>query len=203
MKYNKGFASATILLIILGVLVVSGVAYFAGKNSAPKNEVADNSNYFPTTNNTNSTQTSPSNNTSQQNTQTQQQVGCNSNSSPSVKIISPNGGETYQAGGNIQLKWRTCNIPQNAIFSLMTLVNTSNNSYVMWEAGGEAGWAGMPSPLNDGVEVIALDTTGSDPVIVVPPGTYKACMKGVWIGSTPPGLGVNVNDCSDNFFTIN
>jgi hypothetical protein len=49
MKYNKGFAPVVILLIVLGVLAVSGVAYFAGKSSAPKNKVSDNSNYFPTT----------------------------------------------------------------------------------------------------------------------------------------------------------
>ena len=49
MKYNKGFAPLVVLLIVLGVLAVGGVAYFAGKSSTPKNEVADNSNYFPTT----------------------------------------------------------------------------------------------------------------------------------------------------------
>ncbi len=47
MKYNKGFAPIIILLITLGVLAVGGVVYFAGKNSALKNEVADNSNYYP------------------------------------------------------------------------------------------------------------------------------------------------------------
>ena len=44
MKYNKGFAPILILVIVLGVLAVGGVAYFAGKSSAPKNEVSDNSN---------------------------------------------------------------------------------------------------------------------------------------------------------------
>src|SRR3990167_7163080 len=47
MKYNKGFAPVLILIIVLGVLAVSGVSYFAGKRSAPKNEVSDNSNYLP------------------------------------------------------------------------------------------------------------------------------------------------------------
>src|SRR3989344_21306 len=47
MKYNKGFAPVLILIIVLGVLAVSVVSYFAGKRSAPKNEVSDNSNYLP------------------------------------------------------------------------------------------------------------------------------------------------------------
>ena len=47
MKYNKGLAPVLILVIVLGVLAVGGVAYFAGKSSAPKNIVSDNSNYYP------------------------------------------------------------------------------------------------------------------------------------------------------------
>lgn len=72
MKYNKGFAPLVVLLIVLGVLAVGGVVYFAGKSSAPKNEVSDNSNYLPTTeqnytppattNNNPPTQTPPSSN---------------------------------------------------------------------------------------------------------------------------------------------
>ena len=40
MKYNKGFAPVVILLIVLGVLAVGGVAYFAGTKNNPtsKNE---------------------------------------------------------------------------------------------------------------------------------------------------------------------
>jgi len=47
MKYNKGFALVTVLLIILGISAVGAVAYFAGKASTPKNEVVDNLNYQP------------------------------------------------------------------------------------------------------------------------------------------------------------
>ena len=60
MKYNKGFAPVLILVIVLGVLVVGGVAYFAGKSSAPKNEVSDN--YFPTTEEQNYTSPTTNNN---------------------------------------------------------------------------------------------------------------------------------------------
>mgnify|MGYP001579353697 FL=1 len=50
MKYNKGFAPILVLIIVLGALAVGGVAYFAGKSSAPKNEVTDNSNDYPPVN---------------------------------------------------------------------------------------------------------------------------------------------------------
>ena len=49
MKYNKGFTPIAILLIMLGMMAVGGVAYFAMKSSIPKNELSDNSNYFPPT----------------------------------------------------------------------------------------------------------------------------------------------------------
>lgn len=75
MKYNKGFAPVLILVIVLGALAVGGVAYFAGKSPTPKNEVSDNSNYFPVEQNSNPPTTYnnnlPSNNQSQQQTNTQ------------------------------------------------------------------------------------------------------------------------------------
>ena len=51
MKYNKGFAPLVVLLIVLGVLAVGGVAYFAGKNNSKP--VSNNPTYPPTTQNEN------------------------------------------------------------------------------------------------------------------------------------------------------
>ena len=45
MKNNKGLAPLVVLLVVLGVLVVGGVAYFAGKSSVSKNQVSDNSSH--------------------------------------------------------------------------------------------------------------------------------------------------------------
>src|SRR3990167_11393283 len=101
MKYNKGFAPLVVLLIVLGVLAVGGVAYFAGKSSAPKNEVSDN--YFPTTEQ-NYTPPTTNNNPPQQQTPppannlSQQQSACAPNDPPSIKVLSPNGGENYTVG---------------------------------------------------------------------------------------------------------
>ncbi len=53
MKYNKGFAPIIIFLVVLGVLAVGGITYFAGKNSTLKNETGNNSDYTPTSENQN------------------------------------------------------------------------------------------------------------------------------------------------------
>jgi len=107
MKYNKGFAPVLILVIVLGALSVGGVAYFAGKSSAPKNEVNDNSNYFPEEQNSNPPATynnnPPTNNQQQTNTQT---PPVNTQTTASITLLSPNGGEVLKAGGTYKIKWQ-------------------------------------------------------------------------------------------------
>ena len=49
MTNNKGFAPVIVLAIILGIFALASVAYLAGKNSTPKNEVRKNDTYFPMT----------------------------------------------------------------------------------------------------------------------------------------------------------
>ncbi len=126
MKYNntfdklstRGFAPIIILAIFFGVLAVGGVAYFAGKSSAPKPEVSDNSNYYPPVEqnqNTNPpviTNTNPQENQQVQNNN-QNSLKCNSNSYPSITLLSPNGGEVFKVGDIMQVKYSSCNMPNN------------------------------------------------------------------------------------------
>ena len=191
MKYNQGFIGIGIIIAIVAALIVGGGAvYYATKTSAPSPQNTAGNNYYPPANQNNTA----NNLTQNPPTQAQQQTttSCSPTTPPSVSVTSPNGGEIYNVGQQITLKWTTCNVPQNAIFSLAQFVDGNNNGvYNIWEAGGEAGWDGMPSPLNDGIEVITPVTLGS--------GTYKFFLRGVWIGSTPS---IGVNDYSDNLFTI-
>ncbi len=49
MKYNKGFGSLAVLLIIIAILAVGGIAYYSGKNSVPKIEQNNNQPQLSTT----------------------------------------------------------------------------------------------------------------------------------------------------------
>ncbi len=42
---------------------------------------------------------------------------CDINASPSITVLSPNGGETYLVGQQIEVKWRSCNIPSSAMIT--------------------------------------------------------------------------------------
>lgn len=57
MKNNKGFASLAIVLIIIAVLAVGGVAYYAGKSATPAPQNTAENNYQPPVNQNNTTNT--------------------------------------------------------------------------------------------------------------------------------------------------
>jgi hypothetical protein len=200
-KNNKGFAPVLILIIVLGVLAVGGVAYFAGKSSAPKNEAVNNQNLqtidqndvsstidtnvpvqnTTTVSNIPSTQVSATINTAPQQTE------CNSKSPSSIKVLSPNGGEAYQAGQQISVKWQSCNLPQNQEI-VVSLGYYSNNKLV--EDLTRAG------TLNDSMETLTIPLNISSPK-----GRYYK------IFIETPGIDaqkqLHVSDFSDNLFTIN
>jgi Tfp pilus assembly protein PilV len=202
-KNNKGFAPVLILIIVLGVLAVGGVAYFAGKSSAPKNEAVNNQNLqiidqndvsstidtnVPVQNTTKvsnipSTQVSATINTAPQQTE------CNSKSPSSIKVLSPNGGEAYQAGQQISVKWQSCNVP-NYIGVILNNTNATN-----WHQGNPivlaSGSYDGPTP-NDGMEIFTIPSSTKT-------GQYK-----IWIRHEYDDFTGNAyEDSSDSSFTIN
>jgi hypothetical protein len=48
---------------------------------------------------------------------------------PHLQVLSPNGGETYQAGQQITVKWRSCNVPSmhNLIIETFNFFSNSSN----------------------------------------------------------------------------
>ncbi len=174
MKNKKGFAPVLILVIALGVLAVGGVAYFAGKSSAPKNDVSDNSNYFPPVDqNYNPPVTS--------NTNVTPPVTAN----PSVTIISPNGGETFTQGGIISGSYTTANIPNG----------TSCNWYITGNINGIPVGAEMGGGkiISTGKQIFSGKISTS-----TIPGNYKVEVDCENIGSSH----LAVKDQSDSNFTI-
>ena len=100
MKNNKGFAPIAIVLIIIAVLAVGGVAYFAGKssNSLPQNVVPDN---YQSSGNQTNVAIPPVQNT---------EADCLPNTAPWIKVLSPAGGEVYTVGQNVNVEWTSCNV---------------------------------------------------------------------------------------------
>jgi hypothetical protein len=185
MKYNKGFTGVAVLLVVLGVLIVGGVAYFAGKSSAPKSEVSelnDDSNYSPVEKQENNspvlnTNTTVQNSLPVDNVSSTVSTICNSNSPISLKLLSPNGGETYAVGQQITVKWESCNLPVQDIF---VYLHKDGSSY------DDAIALSVFTP-NDGSEVFTIPAVSS--------GDYK-----IRVGHASARV---PQDFSDGSFRIN
>src|SRR3989338_3505416 len=66
---------------------------------------------------------------------------CNVNSPSSIKVLSPNGGEVFQAGQQITVKWKSCNVTPGSI-GIILIKHDSSVSYTQSEGPGDyAGFA--------------------------------------------------------------
>lgn len=103
MNKSKGFVGLGLILAIIAVLIIGGGAYYLGtKNDyEPKNIVKEND-YQPQENQ-NSVVNTPVANSNTTNTTTT--TTCTSNTTPWIKVLSPNGGENYVLGQTINIKW--------------------------------------------------------------------------------------------------
>lgn len=135
---------------------------------------------------------------------------CNPSAQPWVQILAPNGGETYQAGQKIRIKWRSCNIPANALGYINISIPSMN-----WGIGLNN------SVINNGISEVTLPSNLTIPAL--PYGnifeaqiiytlfntTFNGCLPGAIYSSTtglpcnpPPTVGAFFDE-SDNLFTIN
>jgi len=112
---------------------------------------------------------------------------CTSSSEPSITVLSPNGGETYTAGQQITVKWKSCNIPANDKLDI-TLKNVDQpmeqdltNPTGTFNDGSETFTLNLPSPMQLGTH-------------------FKVLVNDSYL-TTSSGQGVF--DWSDNLFTIN
>jgi hypothetical protein len=103
---------------------------------------------------------------------------CDSNSLPSIKVISPNGGEIYKPGQQVAVKWNSCNIIATNIGIYLKDKNLADPYKLIY-----------PSP-NDGNEVITLPTTEYS-------GMHYGKNFKIMISNDASG-----GDYSDNLFTI-
>lgn len=173
MKNNKGIGLVGVLIII-GAVLVAGIAFLVGKNYKEKNNFPEEKCGF-------NGELCKDTNTQNNNTQT----NCLPTTSPWVKIISPNGVEIYYKNSAINLKWEFCNVPPTVHMGaeLVDINNPQGGKALLCE-GGASTWG--PECLNDGEQTFGT--------VELKPGKYK-----VKIFSKE---GVPVSDTSDNSFTI-
>lgn len=175
MNKNKGFIGiGLILAIILGIVVIGGGAYYLGKSSDTKKEVKTEENNLPNNSEVNQNQNLPVDN---------QQVKCDSNSIPSIIVLSPNGGEVYTVGDKIMVKWESCNIPQN-VSIFVNIYDGGKNQFQLDENIDKG-------TVNDGSEEFLL---GSG----IKAGSYILRMT-----ANKSIVGQVADDKSNNVFTIN
>ncbi|MEN9338395.1 MAG: hypothetical protein RI945_120 [Candidatus Parcubacteria bacterium] len=112
-----------------------------------------------------------------------------------IRVLSPNGGEVYQAGQQITVKWKTCNVPTDANIKLGLGYNGAG--------GGSAGdmWLsnlfGSQDFVNDGSETITIPNNFSWPSSLISSGKYYSLSAEY---SNSANL---IRDVSDDTFTIN
>ncbi len=101
---------------------------------------------------------------------------------PSINVLSPNGGETYKAGDMITVKWNSPNISTDNQKVVIVLNNTGNTIY--FDGYELTGPDGTP---NDGVESFTLSKN-------LAPGQYKVKILLKY--------NYDILDSSDNYFTV-
>ncbi len=209
MKNNKGFIGMGLILAIIAVLIIGGCAYYVGKNSNTTSKNTNVNNSQQENQNTVTNTPVQNNSTSvvvggaQINTSTSSSQPCAKGDTPWIKVISPNGGETFTAGQQITVKWTSCNVTPPV--SLMLVKHDSSVAYTQSE--GQSDYAGFTlggfnsntGTPDDGIQQITLPsslntnlTLGQHYFIIV-------------AGQDNPsfGPGFSPRDLSDNLFTIN
>ncbi len=186
MNKNKGFIGiGLILAIVLGVVVVGGGAYYMGtKKDNPKQEVDKLSEVSEINKEVGQEVSKTQNQDTKLIDQTKTVVdnssaNCKSNSVPSIKVLSPNGGEVYKAGDKITVKWESCNITSTAL-----------NIFVALHKDG--GW--------DSVTYLSNATTNNGNEVFTIPANIMLGSYKIRVGSVSAKV---QQDFSDNSFTIN
>jgi len=138
---------------------------------------------------------------------------CNRTTQPWIEVVSPNGGEVYQAGQRIEVKWRNCNMQSPLVYiSLM-----KQNPRVPYVHGNEGNiidpWWGMNRdgamlPVNDpNLSTSGLPTNSGSAIVVLPSDSNVTSGRNYFItisGLDEPtvGGGYHARDWSDDTFTI-
>ncbi|MFA6515358.1 MAG: hypothetical protein WCT42_03805 [Candidatus Paceibacterota bacterium] len=167
----------TVLLILVIILLVGG-AYMLGKGNNKESEKELN------IEENNGQQVS--NNSSD----------CLPTTAPWIKVLSPNGGETYLMGQKTTIKWNSCNLP-NSTHLRAYLERQAPLPDYEWQNPilfGNVSEGQVSSSLNDGEQLVILDSIHD-----VVPASYRLCIAEY---VTPPGQNI-IQGCSNGILVIN
>jgi len=184
MNKNKGFIGiGLIVAIVLGIVVVGGGAYYLGNKSHPKNTgiCGENGELCPGTPGYEERMEKKRQNEPvvENNQPVKVASECAPNSASSLKVLSPNGGEAYNAGQKITVKWSSCNVASTLYDIVVALHQDGDWKNVVYLDN---------ATINDGSEIFTIPTN-------ILAGSYK-----IRVGSSVAKI---EQDFSDNYFTIN
>jgi len=110
---------------------------------------------------------------------------------PHIQVLSPNGGEVYQAGQQVTVKWRSCNILGNV--SEINLTSTRDNGWGPGSGPNAGKYTFVTNTANDGQEDVILPTSTNFMSVGASFGQYFKVEV----------IATGTNDSSNNLFTIN
>jgi len=197
MKYNKGFIRIGVIIAI--ILLIFGSVFYILKTKIYSLQNIRESNYPLVEKNYTSSLNKINNNTLNKSS-SPTFTTCNSSSPSTIKVLSPNGGEVYQAGQQIIVKWESCNITPNSIGIILIKHNISTTYTQSEEQSDYAGFSlGNYSTVDDGLEQITLPVSLNNNLVS---GQYYF-INVIGLGdNTHIGSGYTPKDYSDGLFTI-
>ncbi len=172
--------SNTILSLIIITLLVVGLFYIFLNNSKRKENNLVNK--LPEENQVVNTNT---------------EVGCLPTTVPWIKVVSPNGGETYTAGQQITIRWKSCNNPYTPKQVVVRLSNSKDYYYYL--SGNNFDHAYSP---DIGSLTATLPLVGSVTSVSGEPRSFVVGKDFKITVIVYPQEMDSIEDSSDNLFTI-
>jgi hypothetical protein len=116
---------------------------------------------------------------------------CNSNSSPLLTLISPNGGEEYQSNEQVKIVWEACNLPSGAF------------SIILNKATATTWYEGTPAVLfNEDLQIGGMVADDGERMITIPSSISSGSYKFWIMNEYDDFTGAANEDSSDDAFTI-
>lgn len=195
-EQKKGLKLNTILLIVVAVLL--GVAIFV--ITKDRSKIAEWENAFPPLDESGVVGDNLNNTKPADSTDILAVKDCDPNESPRIKVLSPNGGETYTAGQQVTVKWTSCNVPNDVEIGIDLKNRATTNTDIVHNLISQTLNTGRVSVVLSPQSGIQGFQFGNKFKIEL---FYVVKSGGSTENIYPIPIWLNNIDQSDNFFTVN